>query len=160
MEFVFDIQDVEQVSFDQILAESDVISIHIHMVEENYHLFNNETFEKMRNGSVLINTSRGDIIDETAIISALDSGKLAAFGADVISNEWRDDMRESGVVKYALTHDNVMITPHIGGVTQTSLWGAREFSARKLTHYLETGKSLCMPKTGVEVSRSIERTGE
>lgn len=153
----FDVEGVQRVSFDELLAQSDVISIHIHMLDRNYHLFNKSVFDRMKDGSVLINTSRGDIIDEAALIDALDSGKLSAFGADVVSNEWREDMRESPLIQYAQTHENVLITPHIGGVTEFSLWGAREFSARKLTHYLETGKALCMPEIGLEVSKDVDR---
>ncbi|MBN2293198.1 MAG: hypothetical protein JXM70_12280, partial [Pirellulales bacterium] len=142
----FEIDGVERVDFDTLLRESDAISIHIHMEPENHHLFNRETFAKMKPGAILVNTSRGDIIDETALIECLESGRLAAFGADVVSDEWRDDMRESPLVKYAMTHDNVYITPHIGGCTYRSLVDARIFAARKLVHYLKTGEELRMDR--------------
>ena len=141
----FDVPGVEQVSFEQLLHEADVISIHIHMLPQNYHLFNCETFARMRDAAVLINTSRGDIIDESALIQALESGKLAAFGADVISNEWRENMADSPLVQYAQEHENVVITPHMGGASDTSLRLAKEFSAKKLARYLETGEELRMP---------------
>jgi D-3-phosphoglycerate dehydrogenase len=140
----FDLPDVEQVDFDTLLASSDAISIHIHMLRENYHLFNEHVFDRMKPGAVLVNTSRGDIIDETALLKALDSGRLAAFGADVLHNEWRSDMRESPIVRYAQEHDNVLITPHIGGASTLSIDEARLFSARKLAHYLQTGEELTM----------------
>ena len=139
-----DLPGVEEVDFETLLRKSDSISIHLHMLPQNYHLFNNETLATMKDGAVLINTSRGDIIDENALLRALESGKLAAYGADVLHNEWRKDMRESPLVKYAQTHDNVIITPHIGGCTKKSLWEARFFSARKLAHYLATGEELTM----------------
>lgn len=137
--------DVTNVDFDTLLAESDALCIHVHMTPENYHLFNRQTFAKMKPGSVLINTSRGDIIDEQALIEALDSGRLAAFGADVLHDEWRPDMRESPVVAYAQTHDNVNITPHLGGATIDTVAISREFSARKLVQFLLTGEELHMP---------------
>lgn len=139
-----ELPDVEEVDFETLLRESDSISIHIHMLPENYHLFNDETFAKMKDGAVLVNTSRGDIIDEAALLRALESGKLAAFGADVLHDEWRQDMRESSIVQYAQEHDNVVITPHMGGFTTKSLWEARVFSAKKLAHYLTTGQELTM----------------
>ena len=142
----FAIDGVEPVDFDTLLRKSDVISIHIHMDPENHHLFNDETFSRMRPDSILVNTSRGDIIDETALLAALESGRLAAFGADVVSNEWRDDMRESPLVQYAMTHDNVAITPHLGGCTYRSLADARVFAARKLVQYLKTGEELRMDR--------------
>jgi len=140
----FDLPDVEQVDFDTLLASSDAISIHIHMLRENYHLFNEHVFDRMKPGAVLVNTSRGDIIDETALLNALESGRLAAFGADVLHNEWRLDMRESPIVRYAQEHNNVLITPHIGGASTLSIDEARLFSARKLAHYLQTGEELTM----------------
>ena len=141
----FDLPDVEQVDFDTLLASSDAISIHIHMLRENYHLFNEDVFDRMKPGAVLVNTSRGDIIDETALLKALESGQLAAFGTDVLHNEWRSDMRESPVVRYAQEHDNVLITPHFGGASPFSIDEARRFAARKLAHYLKTGEELTMP---------------
>ena len=133
---------VEAVDFETLLAESDAISIHIHMLPENYHIFNAGTLSKMKKGAVLVNTSRGDLIDETALIKALESGQLAAFGADVLHNEWRSDMRDSPLVDYAQTHENVIVTPHIGGATRRSVDEARIFSAQKLAHFLQTGEVL------------------
>ena len=140
----FNIEGVEAVDFDTLLRECDAISIHVHMLAENRHLFNEDAFAMMRDGAVLVNTSRGDLIDEHALIAALECGKVAAFGADVLHNEWRADMGESPLVRYAQEHDNVIITPHLGGCTDTSLWNARVFSARKLAHYLATGEELTM----------------
>ena len=140
----FDIPGVESVDHQTLYRESDALSIHIHMLPENYHLINADVFAQIKPSAILINTSRGDIIDETALLDALDSGRLAAFGADVLHDEWRDDMSTNPVVRYAQTHDHVIITPHIGGCTSESIWGARIFSGRKLAHYLATGEELTM----------------
>jgi lactate dehydrogenase-like 2-hydroxyacid dehydrogenase len=69
------------------LATSDLdclhaISIHIHMTPENRHLFDRKTLARMKDSAVLVNTSRGDVINEDALIEALDSGKLSAFGGE------------------------------------------------------------------------------
>jgi phosphoglycerate dehydrogenase-like enzyme len=139
-----DLPWVEEVDFETLLRESDAISIHIHMLPLNYHLFDRDVFSKMKDNSCLVNTSRGDIIDEAALLDALDSGKLAAFGADVLHDEWREDMSSSPVVRYAQDHDNVILTPHIAGATDTSIWEARVFTARKIAHFLKTGEELTM----------------
>lgn len=139
------IDGVQLVDFDALLRESDAISIHIHMTRDNYHLFNADAFARMKHGAVLVNTSRGDVIDEAALIAALESGRLAAFGADVLHDEWRATMSESPVVRYSQTHDNVVITPHFGGATEHSICGAREFMARKLVHFFKTGEELTLP---------------
>jgi len=141
----FSIDGVEPVDFETLLRESDAISIHVHMTPENYHLFDAEVFARMKDGAVLVNTSRGDVIDEEALLAALESGRLAAFGADVLHDEWRPDMRRQPVVQYAKDHDNVVLTPHIGGGTFKSFHDARVFSAKKLVHYDRTGEELRMP---------------
>ena len=128
-----------------MLAESDVITIHIHLLPENLHLFNAETFAGMKDGARLVNTSRGDIIDETALIDALESGKLASYGTDVIHNEWRNNMLDSSLVQYAAAHENVIILPHLGGGRNKTA-EARVFSAKKLIHFIETGKELKWPR--------------
>ena len=132
------IPGVEKVDFETLLRESDCLSIHIHLTDENRNLFDGQVFAKMKDDAVLVNTSRGDIIDEQALLEALQSGKLAAFGADVLHDEWRADMRESPVVQYAQEHDNVVLTPHIGGCTDLSIRDARVFTAKKLASYLSS----------------------
>ena len=66
----------------------------------------------------------------------LEWSKVAAAGLDVIHDEWRDDTRESRLVQYALAHDNLIVAPHIGGCTHTSIADARIFAARKLAVFL------------------------
>lgn len=138
----FAIAGVERVDFETLLRESDALSLHIHLTPENRRLFNAETFARMKSGAILVNTSRGDVIDEPALLAALESGRLAAFGADVVHDEWRADMTAQPLVHYARTHDNVVLTPHIGGATRQSIAASRIFSARKLVQYLLTGEEL------------------
>lgn len=134
----FDIPGVEHVDFDTLLRQSDVISIHIHLIAANRHLFSREAFAKMKDGVVIINTSRGAIIDEAAFLEALEAGKVSAAGLDVIDGEWMHDIREHPLVRYAQTHSNLIISPHIGGATVESIGGARIFIARKLADYLKS----------------------
>lgn len=135
---------VEVVDFETLLAESDAISIHIHLTEANRGLFDAAVLAKMKPGAVLVNTSRGDLIDENALLAALRSGHLAAYGADVVHDEWRTDMTVQPLISYARDHDNLVLTPHIGGSTIESVTDARIFSARKLAHWLTTGQELQM----------------
>lgn len=141
----FNVPGVERVEFDELLRASDALAIHIHMTPENLRLFDAGVFARIKPGCILINTSRGDILDEQALLAALESGRLAGFGADVLHDEWRPDMGLQPIVRYAQTHDNVVLTPHIGGATRQTIEGARLFSARKLAHYLRTGEELTMP---------------
>lgn len=78
---------IEQVGLDELLTRSDVISIHCPLTEETRNLIDRNAFEKMKDGVILINTARGAIIDEPALVDALDSGKVYAAGLDVVAGE-------------------------------------------------------------------------
>ena len=130
------IAGVEQIALDELLAKSDVTSIHIHLTEENRGFVSNELLKKMKPGVVIINTSRGAIIDEDALIKNLESGYVGAAGLDVIHGEWDKNIYDHPLIKYARTHDNLVITPHIAGATVESIIGARVFLAKKLADYI------------------------
>lgn len=116
------------VSLDELLAESDVISIHVPLLPSTYHLINHESIKKIKRGAILINTARGGIVEISAIVEALNDGILCGVGLDVIEGE--ENVREEAqliaeslpvealrtiVQSYALLQrDNVIITPHIG----------------------------------------------
>lgn len=78
---------IEQVSLDELLARSDVISIHCPLTEESRNMINAETIAKMKDGVILINTARGAIINEPALVEALNNGKVYAAGLDVVAGE-------------------------------------------------------------------------
>lgn len=80
-------QFIEQVSFDELLQRSDVISIHCPLTEETQNMINKETIQKMKNGVIILNTARGAIIDENALVDALNCGKVYAAGLDVVTGE-------------------------------------------------------------------------
>ena len=91
----------------------------------------------MKPGAVLVNTSRGAIVDEAAVLDALESGRLGAYGTDVIDGEWRDDLDRHPLIAYARDHDNCVITPHVGGVTFESQAMAYGHAARMLVEYFK-----------------------
>ena len=78
---------VESVGFDELLAMSDFVSIHAPLLPATRGLFNAEVFRKMKKGALLINTARGPLVDETALIAALDSGYLGGAALDVVTTE-------------------------------------------------------------------------
>jgi len=131
-----DIPYVEQVSFDELLGRCDILTIHIHLTEENKNLINRQAFAKIKRGAILINTSRGAIIDESAMLEALEDGRVSAAGLDVIVGEWRDDLADHPLITYSRTHENLIITPHVGGVTYESQEMAFCQAAQKLVEYL------------------------
>lgn len=105
-----DPDDPPRVSFEELLRRCDVISIHLPLTEETRRLFRAETFAKMKPGSYLINTARGPIVDEVALLSALESGQLAGAGLDVYENE-------PGVTPGLRDEDRVVLMPHAGSAT-------------------------------------------
>ncbi|OGV52761.1 MAG: hypothetical protein A2017_15090 [Lentisphaerae bacterium GWF2_44_16] len=132
----FTIPGVERVDFETLLQESDVISIHIHLRNETRKLISGDAFNRMKHGVIIVNTSRGGIIDEAEFLKALESGKVAAAGLDVIDGEWLEDITKHPLVHYAQEHDNLIITPHIGGATVEAIAGARNYMAQKLSDYI------------------------
>jgi D-3-phosphoglycerate dehydrogenase len=122
---------VELVDFATLLRESDVLSIHIHLTEENRHLFRRDTFAQMKPGAVLINTSRGAILEESSLLEALETGHLGGAGLDVVDGEWSVDLRDHPLIRYARNHENLVISPHVGGVTYESQRAAFTFVAER-----------------------------
>lgn len=137
------VPDCRKVTFDELLKESDIISIHAHLNEQTENMFNANAFKKMKNEAHLINTARGKIVDEAALLSALAAGEIAGYAADVLADEFRFD--DTGLVNhplidYAKKHKNVIIVPHIGGMTvesreQTDVFTVEKLR-RKLTHFV------------------------
>lgn len=115
-------------NFNTFLASSDVISIHMPLTEENYHLFNEETFTKMKPGSILINASRGAIVNTNDLIKALDSNQLASCALDTYENEmpfvtkdFNNKPINDPVLEELIQRDDVIYTPHIAFYTETAI---------------------------------------
>jgi D-3-phosphoglycerate dehydrogenase len=123
--------DVENVSFDQLLAQSDFISVHAPLLPQTRHLFNEDAFKKMKKGACIINTARGPLIDEKALISALDSGHLAGAGLDVIETEPMP--KDSPLIG----RDNLILTPHTGFYSVESLVELQTKAATDVGHVLQ-----------------------
>ncbi len=112
--------DTDFVSLDELLANSDIVSLHCPLTSETDKMVNKEFIEKMKDGAFLVNTSRGQEIDETALADALNSGKLSGAGVDVLSSE--PPKAENAL----LSAKNIYITPHIA-------WAAKETRSRLLS---------------------------
>jgi glyoxylate reductase len=100
----------EQRTFDELLGEADLISIHVALTPETRHLFGPDQFRRMKDTAVLVNTSRGPVIDEAALAEALAGGEIFAAGLDVFENE-------PDVHPKLLELDNALVIPHLGSAT-------------------------------------------
>ncbi|KAK6916318.1 D-isomer specific 2-hydroxyacid dehydrogenase, NAD-binding domain [Dillenia turbinata] len=105
------------VSFEQAIATADFISLHMPLTPNTSKLFNDETFGKMKKGVRIINVARGGVIDEDALVRALDSGAVAQAALDVFTEE--PPPKDSKLVQ----HENVIVTPHLGASTKEAQEG-------------------------------------
>jgi D-3-phosphoglycerate dehydrogenase / 2-oxoglutarate reductase len=117
-------------SLKELMKESDIISIHVHLNNETEKLISNDLLKSVKKGSYLLNTSRGKILDETEVVNSLMRGDLAGVGLDVLSEEINKNIRESELWK-AQERYNVIITPHIAGATYDAMWTCEEFVQKK-----------------------------
>lgn len=101
---------VRRVEMDELLERSDIVSLHLPYSPQVHHLFNRDAFRRMKAGSIFINVSRGQLMDETALLEVLDTGHLFAAGLDVYE-------REPAVTEGLLQCRRVVLAPHIGSAT-------------------------------------------
>jgi len=99
---------------------ADVVAICVHLDAATRGMVSAGWFSQMKDGAYFLNISRGEVVDEAALLDALDSGKIRAAGVDVISEEQRADIAAHPVIRYARTHDNLIVTPHMAGLTLES----------------------------------------
>lgn len=99
------------VSLDELFATSDFISVHAPLTDENYHLIGEEAIAKMKPGAIVINTARGGLVDEAALIKAIDEGRIAGAGVDCIEH------MPLTAEEPLLGRGNLIVTPHVGGTS-------------------------------------------
>ena len=106
---------VEMLSLEDILRVSDILSFHMPLNDQTRHMISTPQFEMMKPGVVIVNTARGGVIEEAALVAALRSGKVAGAGLDNHEKEPLD------LDDPLLTFDNVIVSPHIGGMSFEAL---------------------------------------
>lgn len=137
---------VTYVSLDELLSESDIISLHCPLMDSTHHLINIDTIKKMKDGVILVNTSRGALVKTTDLIEGIRMHKFAGVGLDVYEEETNnvfedrsDEILETSVTARLLSFPNVMITSHQGfftkealsAIASTTLQNAMDFTAKK-----------------------------
>ena len=116
---------------DLTLKESDIISLHVHANDETRHMINKKTLGKMKNNSYIVNTSRGEIVNEHDIVDCLRSGKLKGYATDVIEDEY-GNRQNSPILNGVKEGLNILVTPHVGGMTWEGQQKAYKWSISKL----------------------------
>lgn len=122
-----------------LLAKSDIVSLHASYSVDSRHMIGREAFAAMKPGAMLINTARGELIDEDALLESLTTGWLGGAALDVIDNE--NTRAVLGIrhplIAYAANNSNLIFTPHIGGACTDAMVATELFVARKLKTHLE-----------------------
>ncbi|MCY3726498.1 MAG: hydroxyacid dehydrogenase [Rhodobacteraceae bacterium] len=125
---------VKPVEMDELARTSDIISIHVPLVETTFHLIDRVFINKCKAGSIIINTSRGGVVEEDSLIEALKSGNLGGAALDVFEKEPLD--KDEGKKFSGL--NNLILTPHIAGVTKESNYRVSKMIAEKVLGCLDT----------------------
>ena len=125
------------ISLNDLLKRSDILSLHVPLTNLTQGMIGVTELALLPPGAVLINTSRGQIIDENALIKVLENKHLAGAALDVVAQERDKENRvKSLLLDYAAAHDNLLITPHIGGATHESMAKTETFMVHKLTKFI------------------------
>ena len=124
-----------KVSFEELLAESDVLSFHVPKTEETAGLFNANSLPKLARCPILVNTSRGSVTPEKLILEALDRGLIRSVGLDVFETEPLP--ANSALIQ----HDRAVLTPHVAGSTDDAFAKASQMAAQKIVHFFLDGST-------------------
>lgn len=122
-----------KVSMEQLLQESDFVTLHVPLDESTRHMINTKALDLMKPDAILVNTCRGEVVDEAAVKKALQNQTLSGFGTDVYAHEPPVDLE-------LVNMKNVISTPHISGITTDGLFNMAMSTARKVVEFLIEGR--------------------
>ena len=126
-------------SIESLFENNDIVSLHIPLNEKTIGIINKDLLQKMKVNSILVNTSRGAIINEIDLIEVLKFKSIKGAALDVLDGE--PNIQDSELVKYSKTNSNLIITPHIGGNTYESFAKTEKFLADKLAQIIHQSQN-------------------
>jgi D-3-phosphoglycerate dehydrogenase / 2-oxoglutarate reductase len=130
--FIYDpYVNINQISLEDMFQICDVISLHVHVTPETKYMISKKLLGLSKKGLYLINTSRGEIVNEEDIVQSLNNKNLLGYGTDVIEDEF-NDITNSPIIKAMNEGKNIIITPHVGGMTIEGQTKAYKWSINKL----------------------------
>lgn len=129
---------VERLDLHGLLSRADIVTLHVHLSDETRKMIGAPQLAVMKPTAILVNTSRGAIVDEAAVLAALEAGRLGHYGCDVLEGETDGPIADHPIVRYAHRHSNVLITPHMGGVSPDALRRTAGFMAQKVAEFLRS----------------------
>lgn len=145
-------------SLDKLLKRADIVSLHVPGIPTTVNLLNEEKIQKIKKGAILLNLSRGNVVDLDAARKALDSGRLSGMGVDVFPVEPKQ--KGEGFVSPLQGARNTILTPHIGGSTEEAQVNIGYDVASKLVSWLDNGStvgSLTVPPLNLPIQHDTNR---
>lgn len=124
-------------SIQELLRDSEILCIHVPLNEETIGMLGDDELSLLPHGAILVNTARGEVIDESALLKFLRNGHLAGAAVDVIAGERALKFEENDLLAYARNHQNLLITPHIAGATFESMAQTEIFIARRVLQFIQ-----------------------
>lgn len=124
-------------SLEELISIADIISVHVALQNSTRYLINANLFRKMKRTAILINTSRGAVINSNDLLQALQNKVIAGAALDVLENEY--EISNNSLIDYAKNNSNLIITPHIGGNTQESFEKTEVYIYKKLENAISNG---------------------
>lgn len=121
---------IRRADLDDLLASSDFVSVHVPLDADTEALLGRREIGLLRRGAIVVNTSRGEIVDEDALADAVEDGRVGGVGIDVLQGE--PDVADHRLVRLSRTHPNVVVTPHIGGFSPDAVATVLRFSCRRI----------------------------
>ena len=130
----------ERATLAELLAAADVVTLHLPLEPATQGFLSRAHLAAMKPGAFLINTARGELVDEAALVAALQSGALTGAAVDVLAGDgrWSAVPKPHALVALARTHPRCIVTPHIGGYGKQSLARTRAFVVEKLARHVRT----------------------
>ena len=139
--------DIEYVSLDELFKNSDIISLHCPLTEETYHIINKDSIEKMKRGVLIVNTSRGALIDADALLEGIKARRIGSACLDVYEEEsdfffedYSSHIVEDDVLARLISMPNVLVTSHQAFLTEEALYNIAQTSIENILEFFSTGK--------------------
>lgn len=161
--YLADNSDIEYVTLDEIYEKSDIISLHCPLTRETYHIIDEKAIEKCKKGVIILNTSRGALIDTEALLDGIKSRKIGAACLDVYEEEsdvffedFSGHIIDDDNLARLISMPNVLVTSHQAFLTEEALNNIAETTVKNITDFLTTGESdneLCQKFDKVETCR-------
>ncbi len=127
--------DHDQVTKEDLYKNSDLISLHVHVKEDTIDMINDKAISMMEKSPYIVNTSRGEIVNELSISNGIKESNLSGYGTDVLVDEFSESTKSNQIVNLAKEGYNVVITPHIGGMSIEGQKKAYLYAAKKFKNF-------------------------